>query len=1147
MQWSVSLSGPPATRLPAALFSADVDADGSLEAVTAREQTLYVVGPDGAVELEQDVAISGYSYAYVTMLDDASGNGIPEVAVSYHRDAFEGNEGVYTSRFYSSSGQVEKEFYLNVNADGSMRPVAVIGDDVIMAYNAGFSLNPRGFARWDYSNAGEVWHYDLGPQFRGLSMTNIDSDNAQEMAYSNFTPHNGASGNGTYDDNNYTIILDEYGNAELKQIYQGSNNKDGTIRDHLVRLGNDNQYKILSFKEQRPNYYTGPSRIHISSLDGTIEHTFTGASDVGWEYGWADLDGNGTKKIIASNGQGDNVKLYVFDQSLGVVHSVDLPSENRFQALADVDGDQLVEIIVSGPSSVSTYGPSLQLEENWTHPENHTIQDVIASDNDGDGRVELGVLTDNDMLALEGRGINLMASVSGSQVELTWDESDGTAIEGYNVYRSTSSFSDVGNATKLNSDPIGSPSYTDTDVQIGQTYYYRVTVVAGDGEESDPFEEARVTLESAEFFAWPVDESQVSQDYATYNSGFANRFHLGIDLTSANGSRDIYSAASGEVVLEGSVSEGTGDDAYGTYVVIDHGNNLYALYAHLASKEDVQSVGQGERIGRMGESGDVSGRHLHFDVMVRSSAPTSVEDFDNGYHTAHPSQIGHPDPKTYLKHRVVRVTTSTLNVRRGPDSNADPVEGGTTVSQGQEFVSVGPAVGEWHFIYLPYDVIPSTDDSYFDYDRYGWVHGQYLDAEVAGRTRIRVDGKKIAAEGGEAKYLNVRASPDISSDALTKVWGGQRFVTLGSPVNGPGSDEPWYQIHLPEKAGATEGWIAGDFVKVVNADASKALASTTKSVSSDGEVDFGATGVDVAFSGVSGSGQVTITKFGNTPIGESGFAESNVSDYRFTIEAADEFSFGSNTEVRMDVSTLAGVGDANNVTLYRRSAEGQGIFKLLSTQYDTENSELVATTDGFSEFVLASNTEPLPVELARFEGSVEGENVILKWRTASETNNSGFAVQRRGSDTAPWTRVTFVDGAGTTSTPQTYRYRDTDLPYEADSLTYRLKQVDTDGSTSVSGPITVRRGAPKTVQLLGTYPNPARTRATVRYALPQRQRVTVRLFDALGRHVATIMRGRKDEGRHQRQIDTSRLPSGVYFLRLEARDAIQTQRLSIVR
>ena len=107
--------------------------------------------------------------------------------------------------------------------------------------------------------------------------------------------------------------------------------------------------------------------------------------------------------------------------------------------------------------------------------------------------------------------------------------------------------------------------------------------------------------------------------------------------------------------------------------------------------------------------------------------------------------------------------------------------------------------------------------------------------------------------------------------------------------------------------------------------------------------------------------------------------------------------------------------------------------------------------------------------------------------------------------------------------------------------------MDADGSTSVSEPITVRRSAPETVQLLGTYPNPARTRATMRFALPQRQRVTVRLFDALGRRVATIMQGRKEEGRHQRQIDTSGLPSGVYFLRLKAGDAIQTQRLSIVR
>lgn len=767
---------------------------------------------------------------------------------------------------------------------------------------------------------------------------------------------------------------------------------------------------------------------------------------------------------------------------------------------------------------------------------------IYDGDGDGEDVVDMGAYERQSLAPPS----NLAASVSGGNVELTWDESSRTGITRYNVYRSTSSFSDVAEATKLNDSPLGMPSYTDTNVQSGATYYYRVTGVGGDGQESGLSDEVRATLETAEFFAWPVDEPRIPQDHATYNSGFANRHHLGVDFISADGSFAVYAAAAGEVVLEGSEAEGTEDDAYGTYVVIDHGNNLYALYAHLASKEDKQSVEQGERIGTMGESGDAEGIHLHLDVMARSSKPDNVEAFDNGYHTGHPSRLGHPDPKTYLKQRVVRVNTPTLNVREGPSLTSALVGGETTIEQDQELVSVGPPVGEWYFIYLPYDVIPSTG-SYRDYDRYGWVHGQYLEVGVAGRSHVRVDGKAIAAAEGPGKYLNVRSSPNASSNALTKVWGGQRFVTIGSPVNGSGSDEPWYQIHLPEKAGATEGWVAGDFVKVVNADPSDALVATTKTVNSDGVVNFGGTGVDVAFTGVGGSQDVEVAKFGNAPIGASGFAESNVSNYRFIIKAEEGLNFGSNTEVRLDVSTLAGVGDASKVKIYQRSATGQGMFTALSTQYDAENNELVATTDSFSEFVLASNTEPLPVELANFDAAVKAEEVLLKWRTASETNNSGFAVQRRASSSGSWTRLIFIDGVGTTSAPQTYRYRDTNIPYEADSLVYRLKQVDADGSTSLSEPITVGWGAPEEVKLLGTYPNPARNQATIRYALPRQQEVTLRLYDALGRKVATLIQGKEDAGRSQLQLGTSDLSSGVYFLRLTTEGVVKTERLTVVR
>ncbi len=330
---------------------------------------------------------------------------------------------------------------------------------------------------------------------------------------------------------------------------------------------------------------------------------------------------------------------------------------------------------------------------------------------------------------------------------------------------------------------------------------------------------------------------------------------------------------------------------------------------------------------------------------------------------------------------------------------------------------------------------------------------------------------------------------------------------------------------------------------------------STQSVSSSGTKDFGGTGVDVNFaSGTSGSGDVTVEKFERGPFRPEGISENNVSTYRYTIEAGGDLSVGSGTEVRLDVSTLDGIDNPDNVDVYRRSTPNEGAFSKLSTSYDAGNDELVATTGSLSEFVLASDTEPLPVDLAGFDAVLtETQTVRLSWQTASETNNAGFQVQRRLADgeqarrdeASGWSDVDFVEGAGTTAEPQSYRLDDT-IPFEADSVQYRLKQVDADGSAQFSAPVTVAVGAPDQLSLEAPFPNPVRGRATVQYAVPSRQDVTVALFDVLGRRVRTLAQTKR-EGRHEQPLDVSDLSSGVYILRLQGEGGVDTQRLTVVK
>lgn len=202
----------------------------------------------------------------------------------------------------------------------------------------------------------------------------------------------------------------------------------------------------------------------------------------------------------------------------------------------------------------------------------------------------------------------------------------------------------------------------------------------------------------------------------------------------------------------------------------------------------------------------------------------------------------------------------------------------------------------------------------------------------------------------------------------------------------------------------------------------------------------------------------------------------------------------------------------------------------------------------------------LPAEITQFEAQAEDGEVRLQWQTASETNDAGFAVERRVSSTSReagaeekegtggWVQVGFVEGGPTTK--PNYRFTDEDLPFEAEQVTYRLRRGDLGGSMTQGEEVTVQLGAPSEARLHAPFPNPARQRATLRYEIPEGHQgtgVRIDLYDMLGRRVRTLTSGAAEAGRHERQLDLQSLSAGSYFLRLQAGTTTRTQQLTIVR
>jgi hypothetical protein len=320
-------------------------------------------------------------------------------------------------------------------------------------------------------------------------------------------------------------------------------------------------------------------------------------------------------------------------------------------------------------------------------------------------------------------------------------------------------------------------------------------------------------------------------------------------------------------------------------------------------------------------------------------------------------------------------------------------------------------------------------------------------------------------------------------------------------------------------------------------------------------VDLGDTDVTIDFSNVSGSGSVEALRFDSGPDGTDGIDESNVSEYRLLISAAGDLGFGSNTEVRFPVSDFGGISDPTQVIVYSRSTPGQGTFAALPTLVDESGTPedpsddvLVATTGFFSEFVLASDTEPLPVELAAFTATFDKSTVRLRWRTASETGNSGFRVQHRTD--RGWQKLGFVESkaeSGTSSEAQSYRFQ-VEKTLTPGTHRFRLKQVDLDGSTSLSTVVTAEVPLRGAVQLTPPAPNPASGQATLSFAVKEATDAEVVVYNVLGQKVRTLYEGTPRAGQStQLTVDAGSLPSGVYVVQLRADGQTKTQRLTVVQ
>ncbi len=187
----------------------------------------------------------------------------------------------------------------------------------------------------------------------------------------------------------------------------------------------------------------------------------------------------------------------------------------------------------------------------------------------------------------------------------------------------------------------------------------------------------------------------------------------------------------------------------------------------------------------------------------------------------------------------------------------------------------------------------------------------------------------------------------------------------------------------------------------------------------------------------------------------------------------------------------------------------------------------------------------LPVELTSFTAVAKGKNVELKWSTASETNNHGFDVER--SLNGMWTKIGFVEGAGSTNAPKEYGY--VDAVNQGGRISYRLKQIDRDGKfTYIDAIEVVVNTTVSNYELAQNFPNPFNPVTTIRFSVKQLEQTSVRVYDITGKQVAELFNGVAAPGQiYNVQFNGSGLASGMYLYVLQTPSEREVKKMSLLK
>ncbi|RPH96595.1 T9SS C-terminal target domain-containing protein [candidate division KSB1 bacterium] len=181
---------------------------------------------------------------------------------------------------------------------------------------------------------------------------------------------------------------------------------------------------------------------------------------------------------------------------------------------------------------------------------------------------------------------------------------------------------------------------------------------------------------------------------------------------------------------------------------------------------------------------------------------------------------------------------------------------------------------------------------------------------------------------------------------------------------------------------------------------------------------------------------------------------------------------------------------------------------------------------------------PLPVELASFDAVSSSGGIRLSFSTASELNNDHFEIMRSTFEFGEYTRITSLPSQGNSATEHRYAYLDRDVA-DGQTYWYFLADVDQNGNRTEHRDLlrsALARGAsvlPKEYYL-SAYPNPFNPSTTISFSIIESGNVRLDVYDVSGRWIRTLTNENREAGSYSVTFNANDLPSGIYFVRMNA-------------